>query len=159
MKLTQKISFLAITLFLFNACSSDSDIDKDLEKPTLTIQFDEAFPKACEQLQRGQTYTFKAKATDNVGLVAYSIDVHHNFDHHTHDDQGVECDLGPIKTPVNPFLFKKNFTLEQQPTAYELSITVEIPNNIDVGDYHCAYSITDQTGWQTQTSIDIKIIE
>ncbi|MEE3225919.1 MAG: DUF4625 domain-containing protein [Bacteroidota bacterium] len=30
---------------------------------------------------------------------------------------------------------------------------------MDTGDYHCAYSVTDETGWQSRTSIDIKIVE
>ena len=32
-------------------------------------------------------------------------------------------------------------------------------DDIDAGDYHCAYSVTDATGWQSRTSIDIKIVE
>ena len=97
--------------------------------------------------------------TDNNELAAYSIDIHHNFDHHTHDDQVTECDLGEIKSAVNPLIYVENFTIEGVLSSYEINIPVTIPNDIDTGDYHCAYSVTDATGWQSRTSIDIKIVE
>ncbi|MGA0403355.1 MAG: DUF4625 domain-containing protein, partial [Flavobacteriaceae bacterium] len=30
---------------------------------------------------------------------------------------------------------------------------------VDTGDYHLALSVTDVTGWQARTSVDVKIIE
>ena len=53
----------------------------------------------------------------------------------------------------------ENFNIEEGLTTYEIDISITIPNDIDTGDYHCAYSVTDATGWQSRTSIDIKIIE
>ncbi|MDO6519391.1 DUF4625 domain-containing protein [Zobellia uliginosa] len=44
-------------------------------------------------------------------------------------------------------------------TSYEFNIPVTIPNDIDAGDCHCSYSVTDKTGWQSRTSMDIKIVE
>lgn len=155
---TTYVSFL-IFLICFTSCSSDDSEDKDEQKPTITINYQEGFPQACEQLTKGETYTFKALVTDNKALASYSLDIHNNFDHHTHDDQGEQCDLDPIKQAVNPFIFMENFTVEGNLTSYEISISVTIPNNIDLGDYHCAYSVTDVTGWQSRTSIDIKIVE
>ena len=36
---------------------------------------------------------------------------------------------------------------------------VSVPNDVDPGDYHCGFSVTDVTGWQSRTSVDIKIAE
>lgn len=154
------LSFLGtIALLTTVACSSDDGATIDEEKPTISVNFTGGFPQACESLKRGETYTFSAKVTDNDALAAYSINLHHNFDHHTHDDQGATCDLSPIKSPVNPMLIVENYTIEEGPKEFTFSIEVTIPEDIDVGDYHCGYSVTDQTGWQSRTSIDLKIVE
>ncbi|TKD61426.1 DUF4625 domain-containing protein [Flavobacterium sp. ASW18X] len=148
-----------LALLATTACSSDDSTTIDEEKPTISVNFTGGFPQACESLKRGETYTFSAKVTDNDALAAYSINLHHNFDHHTHDDQGATCDLSPIKSPVNPMLIVENYTIEEGPKEFTFSIEVTIPEDIDVGDYHCGYSVTDQTGWQSRTSIDLKIVE
>ena len=146
-------------LVLFTACTSDSDTDKDAEKPVITVQYADGFPQACATLQRGETYSFRARVTDNDALAAYSLNMHHNFDHHTHDDQEEQCTLEAVKEATNPFMYMENFSIENAPQSYEIVQEITIPNDIDTGDYHCAFSVTDQTGWQSRTSIDIKIIE
>jgi hypothetical protein len=85
--------------------------------------------------------------------------MHHNFDHHTHDDQAGECILEEQKSPTNPFVFSTNGRIPQGSTNYELDIDLIIPDGADTGDYHLALSITDVTGWQARTSVDVKIVE
>ncbi len=152
------LSMLAATILLF-ACSNSDDTTIDEEKPTISVNYSGGFPQACEEFQRGQSYTFRAMVTDNMELAAYSLNIHHNFDHHTHDDQGAQCDLNPIKSAINPMIFMENHSIENGGTSYEINLTVTIPSDIDTGDYHCAFSVTDATGWQSRTSIDIKIVE
>ena len=160
MSYLKKSFIILVTIFMFGACTSDDDVDKDLEKPTISVNYTGGFPQGCAELQRGNTYVFRAQVTDNTALAAYSLNLHHNFDHHTHDDQGAVCDLEPIKTAVNPLLYLENFQIDEDDVkVYEIQIQVTIPDDIDTGDYHCAYSVTDQTGWQSRTSIDIKIVE
>lgn len=158
MKKTALITLVFSSLFIAS-CSSDNDSVRDEERPTITINYNAGFPQACETLQRGETYTFTARATDNQALASYSLDLHHNFDHHTHDDQGATCALSPEKEAVNPLIYMENFSLANRPTEYEIQIEVSIPEDIDTGDYHCSYSVTDETGWQSRTSVDIKIVE
>ncbi|WP_368736174.1 DUF4625 domain-containing protein [Algibacter sp. L4_22] len=69
------------------------------------------------------------------------------------------CDLDPIKGPIDPLIFVENFTIEEGLTSYEFNVSITIPDDIDSGDYHCSYSVTDTTGWQSITSIDIKIVD
>ncbi|SDR96935.1 protein of unknown function [Polaribacter sp. KT25b] len=159
MKITLKFLYFLSFILIFTACSSESSIYKDQEKPTIDINYAEGFPQGCTSLKKGETYYFRAMVTDNKELAAYSIDIHHNFDHHTHDDQVTECDLGEVKDAVNPFIFIENYTIEDGLNNYEINVAITIPDDIDTGDYHCAYSVTDATGWQARTSVDIKIIE
>lgn len=155
-KIYINLMFLAV---LFTACSSSDSDEKDLEKPTITVNYEGGFPQGCQQLQRGQTYTFKAMVTDNLALASYSLDLHHNFDHHTHDDQLAACELSPVRTAANPLIYMENFSIDGDLQSYEIAVQITIPNDVDTGDYHCAYSVTDVTGWQSRTSIDVKIVE
>jgi hypothetical protein len=159
MKFTIKYFYFLSIILLIASCSSENSIDKDLEKPTISINYNGGFPQGCTQLVKGETYNFRANVTDNLELASYSIDIHNNFDHHTHDDQITECTLGEIRQAVNPFIFIKNYSIAEGLTSYEINISVTVPSDIDLGDYHCAYSVTDKTGWQARTSIDIQIIE
>lgn len=159
MKLITNYLYFLPAILLLASCSSDDSMGKDEQKPTISIDYNEGFPQSCTQLVKGETYIFRARVTDNRALASYSLDIHHNFDHHTHDDQGIHCDLGPIKKAVNPLIFMENYAIENGSTAYEINIPLTIPSDIDTGDYHCSYSVTDQTGWQARTSIDIKIID
>ncbi|RAV28215.1 DUF4625 domain-containing protein [Sinomicrobium soli] len=158
MKLKKR--YLPVLLMLgLLGCSDDDSIDKDEEKPTISIAYDEGFPKACEVLKRGETYTFRARVTDNMALAAYSLDIHHNFDHHTHDDQEETCELGPVKEASDPWTLMENYTIEEGGTSYEIQLELTVPEDVDTGDYHCQYSVIDATGWQSRTAIDIKVVE
>ncbi|MCK0160886.1 DUF4625 domain-containing protein [Allomuricauda sp. F6463D] len=158
MKMKIKYSYFCLLFLFLVSCSSSDGSDIDEEKPSITLNYTDGFPQACEVLERGQTYIFRALATDNEALTAYSLDIHHNFDHHTHDNQGIECELEDLKNAVNPMIYMENFSITEGGSSYEISISITIPEDADVGDYHCAYSVTDETGWQGRTSVDIKII-
>ncbi|WP_103072541.1 DUF4625 domain-containing protein [Aquimarina sediminis] len=151
-------SILTITIFLgsFISCSSDND-ETDTEKPTISVNYNEGFPKSCTVLKKGSQYTIRVKTSDNVALASYAIDIHHNFDHHTHDDQGSQCVLGAIKTPETPMIFMESYPINGDTQQFEIKQTIAIPDHIDSGDYHCQISVIDATGWQSRTSIDIKI--
>lgn len=155
---SKQLSILLSALLLFS-CSNSDDGGIDEEKPTININYEGGFPQACSQLVRGKTYSFKAMVSDNAELASYSLDIHHNFDHHTHDDQDGECSLDPKKTATNPWIYIENYPIEDGLTSYEISISITIPNDIDTGDYHCSFSVIDETGWQSRTSVDIKIFE
>jgi hypothetical protein len=141
------------------ALVSCTETEIDEEKPTITVNYAGGFPQTCENLSRGQSYTIKAKVTDNLELASYSIEMHHNFDQHTHDDQQGACELEPITTAVNPFNFSTNNSVPEGLTNFEIEAVITLPAAIDTGDYHLALSVTDVTGWQARTSVDVKIVE
>ncbi len=135
--------------------SSCEEEDVDREKPTIDLSIEDAFPVNCDTLYFGESFVFKALFSDNAELGsirAYSIDIHNNFDHHSHSNEVTECSLDPVKEPVNPWLFIENFDIPAGLDVFETNQSISIPATndkglYDVGDYHFFISLTDKEGW------------
>ncbi len=152
----QQLSLLFLTLLLaLSACKKDKE-EIDTEYPTIDVT-GTAFPQQCAVIKRGEKFVFKAKLNDNVELGSVSIDVHHNFDHHSHSTEVNDCGLAAVKQPVKPFLVIKDFPLPAGQKTYEVAQEVTVPADIDAGDYHFLIRLTDKTGWQTLKGLSIKI--
>jgi hypothetical protein len=142
------------------SCERD-EIDK--EKPTIDISHQDAFPVNCDTLYFGESFLFKALFSDNQALGSYSIDIHNNFNHHSHSTEVTECNLNPKKNPVNPLNLIEEYKIPEGLKEYETMQTVTIPsgNNsglYDEGDYHLYISLTDKEGWSVQKGLSIKIL-
>ncbi len=70
-------------LFDMVACSSNDDVVKDTQLPTITDQGITANPVDCQVYNRGEVIPFRYRFTDNEELGNYNIEIHNNFDHHT----------------------------------------------------------------------------
>lgn len=144
-------------LSLALSCSKDAET-ADTEYPVIDANFTEAFPQQCGVVQRGETFVFRARFNDNVALGSFSIDVHNNFDHHSHSTEYGECTMEPEeKTPVKPFKYVESFEISNAPVTYEAEVEIEVPDDVDPGDYHFEIKVVDQTGWQTLRGLSIKI--
>ena len=157
MKKTKSLITLLINLLALASCSSDNN-EIDTEYPVIDISASNAFPIQCSEITRGQKITFRAKFTDNVALGSYSLDIHHNFDHHTHSTEVNNCIADPIKKPVNPMLYINSVTIPNGQKSYEAVQEITIPTDIDPGDYHFMIRLTDKEGWQTIKGLSIKIL-
>jgi hypothetical protein len=146
---------LSLSILLVTACGYETDD----EKPTIDMSAFDAFPVNCDTLFRNESFIFKAIFTDNVELGSFSIDIHHNFDHHSHSTSISNCILSPVKTPVNPFLFIKEYSIPPGSKSYEASIEIMVPEDADTGDYHFFLSLTDHTGWRAEQGISVKITD
>ncbi len=160
MKAIKILSFLLILLVIFNSCNKD-EIDK--EKPVIDLSIQGAFPVNCDTLYFGESFTVKMRFTDNVELGSFSIDIHHNFDHHSHSTEVTECTLDPVKTPVNPFVFIQDYDIPAGLSEYVTDVTISVPSACcglyDEGDYHFFISMTDHEGWSTQKGLSVKILK
>ncbi|MBN1925394.1 MAG: DUF4625 domain-containing protein, partial [Prolixibacteraceae bacterium] len=88
---------------------------------------------------------------------SYSIDIHNNFDHHSHSTDVEECQLSPVKEPENPFLFINEFEIPAGVSNYEANMAINVPDGMDEGDYHFFISLTDREGWRAEKGLSIKI--
>lgn len=147
-------------LSVFISCKRSKDIDT--EKPVIDLGSPEAFPKNCDTIYFGESFDLRVLFTDNVELGSYSIDIHHNFDRHSHSTEITECKLSPKKASENPFLYIEDFNIPDGLKEYETkqSFTIPSDNNFgifDPGDYHITISLTDKEGWSSQKGLNIKL--
>ncbi|MCC8409810.1 DUF4625 domain-containing protein [Mucilaginibacter sp. UR6-1] len=153
-----KISTCIFALALFAAgCSKKNDDRVDTEYPVIDLSASNAFPQQCSVINRGESFTFRAKLSDNVQLGSVSVDVHNNFDHHSHSTEVNDCQMEAVKTPVNPYLLIRSFQIAEGLKETEISQTIAVPADVDPGDYHFLIRLTDKEGWQTIKGISIKI--
>lgn len=143
---------------LFAGCKKDNEKKIDTEYPVIDVTGTSAFPKQCSTVKRGQKFMFSAQLSDNESLGSVSIDIHHNFDQHTHSTEVESCNLDPKKTPVKPFLLIQTYNIPAGLKTYEVQQEITVPADIDAGDYHFMIRLTDKEGWQTIKGLSIKVI-
>jgi hypothetical protein len=158
MKTGVSVIFFWLMLIMLFLVSCDKE-DRDTELPEIFMSGGEHFPHNCDTIYLGESFTFRALFTDNVELGSYSIDIHHNFDHHSHSTDLSDCAMEPDKAAVNPLLYINQFEIPAGLREYNASQIIEVPEDVDAGDYHLMVRLTDRTGWQAIRGISIKIVE
>jgi hypothetical protein len=137
---------LAILFFLvlFSGCGDDPE--KDDQLPVIDMSGNNAFPQNCTTVYRGESFIFQAVFTDNAELGSFSINIYHNFDHHTHSTDITDCELDPVKAPVNPFLLIEEQEITPGNTTYTAYVEIDVPDDVDKGDYHFMVKLIDAEG-------------
>lgn len=156
MKKRSLIFGLILSLSFFGGCKKEAE-EIDTTYPEIDLTAASAFPKQCGVIKRGETFRFRASFNDNVELGSASIDIHHNFDHHTHSTEVNDCSMESIKKPVNPFLLIKAFPISGGQKTFTINEELTVPADADPGDYHFMIRLTDKAGWQTMRGISIKV--
>ena len=84
------------------SCSTES-----VEVPVITDLGITANPVDCQVYNRGDSIYFHYRITGHEELGSYNLEIHNNFDHHTHGTQGQTCALDAKKEPQkNAFYYK-----------------------------------------------------
>lgn len=157
-KRTIRLVSILLLVVIMVSCSTEREA-VDMEYPAIHIDWPDAFPVQCSEIKRGEPFAFRARFSDNVALGSFSLDIHHNFDHHSHSTELQECERGEEKEPVNPFVYIQSFDIAGNSVAYEAETVIMVPEDIDPGDYHFMIRVTDKEGWQTMRGLSIKITE
>ncbi len=148
------ITPLALLILLLSSCAKDP---VDMAYPEIDIAFEGAFPVQCAVINRGEVFVFKAKFTDNAALGSFGIDIHDNFDQHSHSTEVQVCVMDDKKEAVNPFVYIRSFAITGSPRTYEAEVEIDVPADVDPGDYHLMIRVTDREGWQTMRGLSIKV--
>lgn len=155
----RNIIYSIMLLCALCACSgSDDEEQKDMQQPVISDQGITANPIDCQVYQRGSVIPFHYIMTDNQELGAFNIEIHNNFDHHTHSTTAVECTMEAQKQPQNPWVFNRDYTIPAGLRQYDARVDIQIPADIDPGDYHFMIRLTDRAGWQQLHAVAVKIM-
>ena len=157
MKTIKVVFALALAAILSTSCGGDKE--EYTGKPVISDEGITANPIDCQQYKRGETITFQYKFHDAMELGSYNIEIHHNFDHHTHSTSITDCPFEANKTPVHPFVFNQNYDISAGKQDYVAKTEIKIPADVDPGDYHFMIRVTNKAGWQEIKGISIKITE
>ncbi|MBP5419193.1 MAG: DUF4625 domain-containing protein [Bacteroidales bacterium] len=154
----KKIAILPLSLIIFGtACSSDND-NVDSTLPTICEAGEQTCPTDCYECLRGESIDFCYTFTDDIELGNFNIEIHNNFDHHTHSTSSVECELDEKKSAVNAWVYNQDYSIPDGLTTYTPNVSIVIPTDIDTGDYHFMIRLTDKAGWQQLRSVAIKVV-
>ena len=173
----KKIMYMSLVMALitvfnlsFTACSKDDD--KDMTPPVISDQGITANPINCQQYHPGDIIPFHYVMTDNQELGAYNIEIHNNFDHHSHsteaddhDHEMGECDDDEEHehehehSEGNAWVYNQDFAIPAGLRQYDARVEIQIPADIDPGDYHFMIRLTDRAGWQQLHAVAVKILE
>lgn len=154
-------AIIGIFVLLVSACSNESEIDTI--KPEIDLSYTQVFPSNCDTIFLGEPFILKMRFSDNMELGSYSINVHHNFDSHSHSTEVTTCIADPHKDPVNPYVLTDTYNIPDGLMQYETDLSISVPKDngfglFDEGDYHFLIQLTDKEGWSTQKGISIKML-
>ncbi len=124
---------LAASSLLFMSCEKDDKTD--VTKPVIKLNA----PKEGEALKIGDEHGvhFDMDLSDDVMLKSYQIDVHNNFDNHSHtkSDDGTEA-----------FAFKRSYDVSGKKETHIHHHDIKIPANATPGKYHLMVHCLDAAG-------------
>lgn len=136
------LSVLAIVFsFVFTSCSSDDDVDTTAP----VIELDE--PEDGDELLIGAGVHFECDFKDDVMLGSYMIEIHNNFDGHSHKVAS--------RAGEEAFFFKKSYDLTGKRNSHEHHHDITIPENATPGKYHFVVYCTDAAGNQSLVAREI----
>ena len=156
----KKYLYSMMMLCALTACGhSDNDEQRDMQQPVISDKGIVASPIDCQQYHRGDVIPFHYVLTDDQELGAYNIEIHNNFDHHTHSTTAVDCHTDEHSTPQHPWVYNQDYQIPAGLTTYDARHDIQIPADIDPGHYHFMIRLTDRAGWQQLHSVAIIIVE
>lgn len=153
----KQLLYLVCSLLLATSCAKEDTSAIDTEKPQIA-DGDCPSPVDCQEYGRGETLHFSYLFIDNVELGNFNIEIHNNFDHHSHSTSAGNCPLDPKKKPVNPWVYNQDFPIPAGEKSYAANVDIPVPKNIDAGDYHLMIRLTDRSGWQQLKAVSIKVL-
>jgi hypothetical protein len=149
----KKILFLVQIAVVFHLISC---VKKDHgDKPVIEL----LSPAPCDTLCFGDAFSFKVRVSDKDGLGNIKMDIHHNFGHHQHGDHA-PCEMDAPKPAVKPYFQEWIFSLPDKENEYVFETSIIFPDeNHDTGDYHFHIYTTDNVGYQSFTTLSVKVLK
>ncbi|MFI3298546.1 MAG: DUF4625 domain-containing protein [Rikenellaceae bacterium] len=145
----KSLAFIALTLFASTFISCDKE-GTDTTKPTITL----GEPVDGEEITAGNTsgVHFEAEFEDDVELGSYKVDIHSNFDGHSHVSALTKSD------ETVDFSFTQTWDISGQRNASVHHHEIIIPEDATPGNYHMMIYCTDAAGNESYIATSIVIV-
>ena len=157
--MARNIIYSLLLLCTLSACNDSDDDAKDMTYPQISSEGLDVTPVDCQQFSRGEILPVCFQLSDDIELGSYNIEIHNNFDHHTHSTSSSDCPMDPQKQPEHPWVYNQDFSIPNGLQTFNAKHEIAIPTDIDPGDYHFMIRLTDHAGWQQIHAVAIKIID
>jgi len=152
---------------------------KDLTPPVI----EEAgfLPADCDIYYLGDTIFVHFVCSDNVELGNYNIEIHNNFDHHSHGTSSVDCEDEDHdhehgdeehdhehgdedhdhehEHVEGAWVYNQDYALARGLQRDTVELLIPVPADVLEGDYHFMLRLTDRAGWQTIKTVPIHLHE
>ena len=138
-----KYSFVAVAALFVSSCSSDNST-LDTTKPEINL----ISPKNEAHFHLGDQINIEAIFKDNVELGAVKIDIHSDADGHHHKTADVQWEF--TKTKAIPAGSKEH--------AFNYKVDIPKEGILD-GHYHLGLILIDKAGNQSETYIEIDVVD
>jgi uncharacterized membrane protein len=137
------ICLMAIFFLAFVACKEDSDTTK----PVINL----IEPEDGDVLQIGNEngVHFEVEFSDHEMLASYKVDIHSNFDNHSHAATKGEAETEDFNKSWTWTITGKNTSFHHH--------EIRIPKNATPGDYHLIVYCTDAAGNESHFAINIEL--
>ncbi|MFR8836740.1 MULTISPECIES: DUF4625 domain-containing protein [Bacteroides] len=135
-------AILVISVLAFFSCDKE---DSDTTKPVIDLHE----PAEGQALLIGSKkgVHFEMDLSDNIMLKSYKIDIHNNFDHHSHGRTRAEGGI--------PFVFNRSYDVSNKKNVHIHHHDIVIPADATPGDYHLMVYCTDAAGNETYIARNI----
>lgn len=149
MRTNIKLSYLfTISLLIFSSLFlSCSDDDGDTTAPVIKLKA----PGEGAILKIGSDVHFELELYDNEMLASYKVDIHNNFDSHTHT-RALNSESNTIA-----FSFQKTWDVSGLKNASIHHHEIIIPENATPGKYHLMVYCTDAAGNESHIAYNIEL--
>ncbi len=146
------VSATAMTVAL-HSCNEQ----KDLTPPTICEA--DFLPADCDIYYLDDTIYVHFVCEDDAELGNYNIEIHNNFDHHTHGTSSVDCDEEQHEhgNVEKAWVYNHDFAIARGMKNETVDLKIPVPADAAEGDYHFMLRLTDRAGWQTLKAVAIHL--
>ncbi len=164
-------TFACLFIMSIISCGSDDENNKDMTRPVISDKGITVSPINCDVYHPGDVIYFRYLLEDNQELGNFTINIHDNFDHHSHgtesdEHEEVECEgheehheeAHGDESGV-AWKFSQDYEIPAGQKSYVASVDIPIPEDVRHGDYHLMINVTDKATWNQFKIIAIRIEE
>ncbi len=134
-----------IALLALISCKKEEKEEFDKQKPSITM----VKPSNGQMVKGNENLQIELKFTDNMNLSQYKLEIHPNFDGHSHGKTESEM--------VTPWEWDTIVNISGKEHTAKFSI--QVPKDVKAGNYHFTAMCTDEAGYEAPLKyVEIKIL-